>query len=361
MYKILTIVGARPQFVKSAMFSKAVAEADDMQEVIVHTGQHYDDTLSKIFFDEMGIPKPKYNLEVGSLSHAKQTAAILSDLEEVYTQEKPDITVIFGDTNSTLAGALCSAKLGIPVVHIEAGMRSYKLYQPEEINRRAADHCSELFLCSSEDSKNNLKQESITKNVFVVGDLMYDSTVLFSKLGDQKILTGIGVKPDGYVLVTCHRPESTDTKKNLQAIVDALVDLPYDVVFPMHPRTKKYLEKYGLYDVLVKADHVFLIDPVGYIDMHQLIKHAKKVATDSGGLQKEAYFHKKPCITLREFTEWVDLVDAGWNVVTGYDHKKISEAIHTFEPATPYTNIFGDGRAAHTCVRQIRDFLENRG
>lgn len=354
--KILTIVGARPQFVKSAMLSKAIKDSDVFDEVLVHTGQHYDENMSEIFFRQMGIPEPIYNLQIGSDTHGRQTGKMLIALDEVFEKEKPDATVVYGDTNSTLAGALASVKLKIPIIHVEAGMRSYNIYQPEEANRVVADHCAALLICSSEDSAANLRKEGVLGRIVVGGDLMYDSTMMFSSKSTDEVLRQFNLRAKEYILATCHRPESTDYPERLGAIIEALARAPMRVIFPIHPRTRKYLEKYDLLTSL-DSSTVQLVDPLGYSEMLQLLKHASKLVTDSGGMQKEAYFLNVPCVTVRETTEWTELVDVGWNIVTGYERKKIDAAIRNFTPPTDHPPLYGGGEAAHAIHDIIVRFL----
>jgi UDP-GlcNAc3NAcA epimerase len=357
MPKVLTVIGARPQFIKAAMLSKALSQAG-IQEVSVHTGQHYDENMSEIFFREMRIPKPHYNLAVGSDTHGRQTGAMLTRLDEIYEKELPDATIVYGDTNSTLAGALCSVKQGIPVIHIEAGMRSNNIYQPEESNRVLTDHASELLICSSNESAENLRREGIRKQIVIAGDIMLDSTLAFANMPSD-ILTQLQLKQKEYVLLTCHRPESTDVREHLANIVHAVVRSPVHIVFPVHPRTRKYLEESLLLKELEGTPHVQLIEPVGYIDMLHLQKHAQKIITDSGGMQKEAYFLGVPCITIREYTEWTELVTSGWNKVVGYSETAILEAITSFTPPPERPALFGSGHAAKTMCDAIVAFLKS--
>ena len=316
MKKILTVIGARPQFIKAAPVSKVLKENGGFEEILVHTGQHYDANMSQVFFDELEIPPPQYNLDVGSGGHGEQTGEMLKRLEPLLVKEKPDLVLVYGDTNSTLAGALAASKLHIPVAHVEAGLRSFNRTMPEEINRVIADHLSTLLFCPTTTAVENLKNEGITKNVFKTGDVMYDVALQFAEKAKAKstILSKLLLKPKGFILVTIHRAENTDDKPRLVNILSALDTLSHDsvIVFPMHPRTKKMIDSFGLNRLLT---NIKVIGPAGFLDMISLESNAKLIMTDSGGVQKEAYFHKVPCVTLRDETEWVETVEAGWNVV----------------------------------------------
>lgn len=347
--KIATVVGARPQFIKMAPVSKELRKTFD--EIIIHTGQHYDYEMNKIFFDELNIPEPDYHLGVGSGSHGYQTGEMLKRIEEVLMKEKPDFVLTYGDTNSTLAGALAGAKLRIKVGHVEAGMRSVDKSMPEEINRVLVDHCSDLLFCSTRTAVANLKQEGIINGVYLTGDVMVDSLLSNKEIAESKseILNDLDLKNRGYLVATIHRAGNTDKKKNLKNIVDAFSEVKEMIIFPVHPRTEEFLKKYGLYDKL-KAS-VKLIKPLGYLDFLKLINHAKKIITDSGGIQKEAYILKVPCITLRENTEWVETVEDGWNVLVGVDKEKIVRMITEFEPLfKTHKDRFGSGDASRKIV-----------
>ena len=310
--RIMTVVGARPQFIKAAAVSRAVAARDDIIEIMVHTGQHFDDNMSKVFFDELDIPPPAYSLDIHGGSHGDMTGRMLSALEAVMGKEHPDWVMVYGDTNSTLAGALAAAKLNFPVAHVEAGLRSFNRRMPEEINRVVADHLSTLLFCPTVQSVINLEREGITAGVHHAGDVMYDATVFAAVRARERstILENLRLAPGGYSLATIHRAENTDDPKQLRAVMDWLSNKAKErpIVFPVHPRTR---------DALARADivpqGVAMIDPVGYLDMARLLDGAVAVYTDSGGLQKEAYFHRKPCVTLRAETEWTELVECGWN------------------------------------------------
>jgi len=344
--KIVSIVGARPQFIKCAPVSRELRK--EHEEILVHTGQHYDHGMSEVFFEELGIRKPDYNLGIGSGTHGHQTGAMLGAIEDVLMKEEPDVVLVYGDTNSTLAGALAAAKLHIPVAHVEAGLRSFDRRMPEEVNRVLTDHASDILFCPTETAARNLAAEGITEGVFLVGDVMVDAMNYNRAVAEERsrILEDVGVSPGGYLVVTVHRPSNTDSRENMAAIIAALGEAGMPVVFPVHPRTRHYLGEYGL--LAAMPENVRLIDPLGYLDMLRLMAHAKKILTDSGGVQKEAYMLGVPCITLRENTEWVETVEAGWNVLVGAGQEKIEDAIHSFSPASRRKNLFGDGNA---CLR----------
>ena len=339
--KIISVVGARPEFIQATPVSRALRKHH--REILVHTGQHYDYKMSQTFFDELGIPAPDHNLEVGSGSHAGQTAEILVRFEEIVLQEQPDVVIVRGDTNSTLAGALVASKLRIPTVHIEAGERSFDRRMPEEINRLVADQLSSAYFCVSQTAVRQLASEGITKNVFWVGDVMLDANLANRPLALKKstVLSDLGLAPASYSLVTVHRAANTDDPARLTNIVRALSRVGETVVFPVHPRTRGALakldEQFG--------DNVRLIEPVGYYDMMVLEENARLIATDSGGVQREAYFMQKPCLTLRDETEWTETVTAGWNKLVGVDVELIVHEWNSFAPPSAQPPIFGDGTA----------------
>lgn len=352
--KLVTIIGARPQFIKAAPFSEVFRK--EHTEILVHTGQHYDANMSDIFFDELGIPKPDYNLGVGSGSHGKQTASMLSGIEEILLKEKPDGLLVYGDTNSTLAGALAASKLHIPVYHVEAGLRSYNKLMPEEQNRVLTDHISTLLFCPTQTAVDNLVKEGITTGVHNIGDIMYDSVLRNIGLAQKRYGNGVGlselakangdlgsITEEGYYLATIHRAENTDDPKRLLTIFTALNHLDKPVILPLHPRTKKLVENLNL-----KLSNIRIIEPVGYLLMLYLTAQAYMVVTDSGGLQKEAYFLKTPCTTLRDQTEWVETLENGWNVLSPIDEQTILQ--HVQRELTcfkhPQPPLFGDGLAA---------------
>lgn len=345
--KIVSIVGARPQFIKAAVVSRELRKRH--KEIMVHTGQHYDYEMSGIFFDGLEIPSPEVNLGVGSGSHGAQTAAMLEGIEKVLQDERPDWLLIYGDTNSTMAGALAASKLSVPVAHIEAGLRSFNRQMPEEINRVVADHLSTLLLCPSDTAVNNLAVEGITKNVHQVGDVMLDILNWAqerARAKPQEILQRLGVKKKSYLLATVHRSENTNDLLQLSRILSAFNSLDEPMVFPVHPRTRKVLKDANCQ----LKSHIQLIDPVSYLDMMTLATSARLVLTDSGGLQKEAYWLGVPCLTLRDETEWVETIESGWNSLVGSDSEKISHAVHSFAPANSRPSLYGDGFASAKCV-----------
>jgi len=350
MKKIVTIVGARPQFIKAAAISRVLRERH--REVLVHTGQHYDYEMSGIFFDGLDLPVPDVNLGVGSGSHGAQTGAMLKAIEDVLLAERPDWLLIYGDTNSTMAGALAASKLQVPVAHVEAGLRSFNRRMPEEINRVVADHLSALLVCPSDTAVKNLAAEGITRSVHQVGDVMLDvmnwaRQNLTSR--PSGILGRLGVTAGKYLLATVHRSENTDDPAQLRNILNSFNCAGEPIVFPVHPRARKIMGQSGL----SVAPHVQLIDPVGYLDMVALTGSARLVLTDSGGLQKEACWLHVPCVTLRNETEWVETVESGLNTLAGSDAQKIAEAVRTFAPATAAPTLYGDGRAAVRCVELL--------
>ena len=356
--KIATIVGARPQFIKMAPVSRELGKYFD--EILVHTGQHYDYEMNKIFFEELDIPEPDYYLGVGSGTHGYQTGEMLKKIEEVLLKEKPDLVLVYGDTNSTLAGALAAVKLHIKVAHVEAGLRSFDKRMPEEINRILTDHVSDLLFAPTETAVKNLHNEGIKEGVYLTGDVMYDAMLYNIKIAEKKsnILKELNLKPKGYLLATVHRAENTDNKENLKNIIEAFINCGEVIVFPVHPRTKKYLESYGLMDKILKAENILITNPIGYLDILILEKNAKKILTDSGGVQKEAYFLKVPCITSRDRTEWVETVEDGWNILVGADKEKILKAIREFEPCGEnYSYRFGDGKASRKIIEILSDII----
>ena len=349
--KILTVIGARPQFIKAAPVSKVLREKND--EKIIHTGQHYDENMSKIFFDELEIPRPDYNLNIGSGNHGYQTGMMLMKIEEILLDEKPDAVMVYGDTNSTLAGALSASKLLIPVIHIEAGLRSFNMAMPEEQNRILTDHISKLLFCPTETAVGNLKNEGISKGVYDVGDVMLDATMQFKEKASKssKILEKLGIEGMDYILATIHRAENTNSPTKLKNIIESLGKSGLYIILPLHPRTRKYIKMYGI----KIPGNINLIEPVGYLDMIQLEANSQKIVTDSGGVQKEAFFLKKPCITLREETEWVETVENGWNILVGSHEKSIIDALLNFKPSKKQMSVFGDGNASV----HISDILSN--
>ena len=362
--KICTIIGARPQFIKAAAVSRAIADYNShlssdispLTEVIIHTGQHYDDGMSDVFFRELEIPETAYNLGIGSGSHGAQTGQMLAAVENILINEKPDWVLIYGDTNSTLAGALSAAKLHIPIAHVEAGLRSFNRLMPEEINRVVADHLSNLLFCPSQIAVNNLASEGIAKGVTIVGDVMADALKYAARIvqTNNELKEKLHLKDKAYLLATIHRAENTDNKQRLENIIKALLELAKrePVVLPLHPRTKKILDSNFSFH-LTSQSLLKLIDPVGYFDMVALENSARMILTDSGGIQKEAYWLKVPCVTLRDETEWVETVDAGWNILTGADKQKIINAARNFTPPKEHPSLYGDEHAAEKIIKEL--------
>ena len=354
--KIVDIVGARPQFIKLAPVLKAIEnhnrqnDLPEIKEVLVHTGQHYDYEMSQVFFEDLGLKAPDYHLGVGSGTHGHQTGEMLKRIEEVLLQEKPGLVMVYGDTNTTLAGALAAVKLHIPVAHVEAGLRAFNRKIPEEINRILTDHVSSLLFCPTETAVENLRGEGITEGVHLVGDVMYDAVLQYSELAERKsrILETLGLQSGAYALATVHRAENTDTLKRLQAILQGLKAVSQDglpVIFPIHPRTRKQMERLNL-----EANSVRVMEPVSYLDMLLLEKNARVIFTDSGGVQKEAYWFKVPCVTLREETEWVETVEEGWNVLVGYEPERINSAVKLVKDGHDNRKPYGDGQTAEKIV-----------
>lgn len=348
--KFLSIVGARPQFIKAAPLSRELRKRH--QEFLVHTGQHYDQDMSEVFFSELGIPAPDVNLGVGSGSHGAQTGAMLTGIETVLQAERPDWVIVYGDTNSTLAGALAAAKLSIPIAHVEAGLRSYNRRMPEEINRVVTDHLAQLNLCPSQVAVSNLSNEGITAGVHLVGDVMSDSLRWAREQVSGRspsLLHSLGTRAKSFLLCTIHRSENTDDPAKLANILRALNQLDGTVLFPVHPRTRKAI---GSLQYPLKS-HVKLLAPVGYVDMVALAESARAILTDSGGLQKEAYWLGVPCITLRDETEWTETVSNGWNVIAGTDTDRIVGSVRGLVCPVTRPPLYGDGNVAHKCVALI--------
>ncbi|AEE95574.1 non-hydrolyzing UDP-N-acetylglucosamine 2-epimerase [Mahella australiensis] len=348
--RIVTIIGARPQFIKAAPVSRAIRRCNE--EILVHTGQHYDENMSEIFFHELDIPLPDYNLAIGSGSHGWQTGHMLIAIEDILLKSKPDAVLVYGDTNSTLAGALAASKLLIPLVHVEAGLRSFNKAMPEEQNRILTDHVSDMLLCPTQTAVANLAKEGIRQGVYNTGDVMYDAVLYNKDIARTKsdVLARLNLQSGGYILATVHRAENTDNKERLSAIIEAFNRCGERIVFPVHPRTLKYISEYGL----ALSGNIMVIEPVGYLDMLMLESNAAKIVTDSGGVQKEAYFLGIPCITLRRQTEWVETVSAGWNIIADSDERIILNAIRDFNPSSDRPPYFGDGHAAQK-IAEILD------
>ena len=351
--KITTIVGARPQFIKLAPFSKKVREK--FRETIVHTGQHYDPNMSDTFFQELDIPRPDYNLDIGSGSHGVQTGQMLIALEKVVEREKPDLIVVFGDTNSTLAGAVVGSKLQIPVAHVEAGLRSFNRSMPEEINRIVADHCASLLFAPTVTAVDNLAREGLAERTCVSGDIMLDTLQLNVPKAMKKegILKEYNLTSKKYLLLTLHRPYTVDDITKLKSILTVISEVEIPVIFPVHPRTRKMIV-----DNSIKVSaNIMLTEPQGYLDFILLQMKASKILTDSGGVQKEAYLLQVPCITIRPETEWIETVEAGWNLVVGNDAQKLRQAIHEFNPTGKQPAIFGTYSVAEKICGEIEKFL----
>jgi UDP-GlcNAc3NAcA epimerase len=354
--KVLTVVGARPQFVKAAMVSRALADGG-MTEVLVHTGQHYDQNMSDVFFDELDMRPPAHHLGIGGGSHGENTGRMLEAVERVIAGESPDWVVVYGDTDSTLAGALAAIKQRIRVAHVEAGLRSFNRRMPEEINRVLTDHASTLLFAPTEVAVENLRREGRAGDaVRLVGDVMYDAARFYGDRAAQRstVLRDLSVEQGGFVLLTIHRPSNTDVAQRLGGIVRALACSSAPVVWPVHPRTRKRIAEFGL----AVPPQVRMTEPVGYLDMVMLERHARLIATDSGGVQKEAYFHRVPCITLREETEWTELVDVGANQLVGEDEQRFAAALSSPPrfPASGVPELYGDGHAARRMVAVLRDW-----
>lgn len=355
--KIVTIVGARPQFIKAAPLSMKLKGIGT--EIIVNTNQHYDYNMSDIFINELQLPNPDYNLKVGSKSHGHQTAHMLMGIEDILLKEKPDILLVYGDTNSTLAGSLAAAKLQIPVAHVESGLRSFNKAMPEEINRIITDHTSSYLFCPTRESVNNLKSENLTENIFLVGDIMYDATLLYKDLAlkNLDVFDKLQLTNDlnNYYLLTIHRAENTDNPDRLSRILKVLNRLDKKIIFPIHPRTMKMIMHFNLKHLL-ENKNIILIDPVSYLDMLNLEMHASLILTDSGGVQKEAYMLKVPCLTLRNETEWVETTENGWNEICGADTDFILRKISEYKTPNKYEYIFGDGDSAGKIVNILTGF-----
>jgi UDP-N-acetylglucosamine 2-epimerase (non-hydrolysing) len=346
--KILSVIGARPQFIKAFPVSRELLL--NHNEVLVHTGQHYDEEMSDVFFEELGMQEPDYNLGVGSDSHGRQTAAMLEGIEEIFKEHDPDAILLYGDTNSTLAGAIAASKLDPLVAHVEAGLRSYNRQMPEEINRVLTDHASDLLFAPSESAAETLEEEGITEGVHVVGDVMYDAIIWARDAADSEstILERIDLEANEFILSTVHRAGNTDNQERLEAIIDALANAPLPVVLPVHPRTENRLKEYGVWERATSELEV--IDSVGYLDFVRLLDASERVATDSGGVQKEAFYLDTPCVTLRDETEWVETVQSGWNKLVGADRGAISKELSVNRNLRQKPTPYGEGSAAENIV-----------
>ena len=377
--KIVTVIGARPQIIKAAALSRAIKQhfSKEVHEVIVHTGQHYDDNMSQVFFDELGIPAPNYNLGVGSASHGVQTARMIEGIEEILLHEKPDYLVLYGDTNSTLAGAIAASKIHVPIVHIEAGLRSFNKSMPEEINRICCDHCSTMLFSPTATGFKNLINEGFSPDnkrkftidnpgIYHCGDVMYDNSKYFASVADKKsqIIDKEGLRGVDYILCTIHRDNNTDQPDRLNSIFKALLKISESkmVVLPLHPRTSKLLNvnlEKSLFDKITNNPNIKILPPASFLDMIVLERHAQMVITDSGGVQKEAFFFQKPCLILRSETEWGEIVECGAAVITDADEEKIIASYNNFSENPPhkFPEIFGDGNAAaFICKEMLENF-----
>lgn len=358
--KILTVVGARPQFVKAAVVSRNMALQEGIQEFILHSGQHYDDNMSAIFFEEMQIPTPHFNLNINGGHHGEMTGEMMAGIEQKILELKPDALLVYGDTNSTLAGALAAAKLHVPVIHVEAGLRSFNMRMPEEINRILTDRISQILFCPTTRAVENLQREGfdlLDNRVELVGDVMQDAALFYAAdaASMAKVFHSLELETGSFLLVTCHRAENTNDPERFDQILQALNQLAerQTIIFPVHPRTRQLLKTQSIHSNLK------LIDPVGYFDMILLLKNCQLVITDSGGLQKEAYFFQKFCITMRDETEWVELVDGGYNVICGADAQRIFAAFEQFQIAQfkPGEELYGGGRAGERIVAALLEWL----
>lgn len=345
--KVLNIIGARPQFIKVGIVNKSLIEDSDINSVIIHTGQHYDENMSKVFFDELEISRPDYNLNVGSGTHGQQTASMLSGIEEILISEKPDWVIVYGDTNSTIAGSLAASKLHIKIAHVEAGLRSFNKLMPEEINRIATDHISDLLFAPTKNAMSLLEKEGLKEKSVFSGDVMYDSILHFEKLAEKKVDINSITDLSNFYLATIHRQENTDNSERLQNIFSALSQLEKPVLLPIHPRTQKHLSQISY------SKNIKIINPVSYLEMILLLKNCNKVLTDSGGLQKEAYFLKKQCITLRDETEWIETLDNNWNFIVGADTNLILDKISA-ELRTEQNNYFGNGNSVKIIIDTLK-------
>jgi UDP-GlcNAc3NAcA epimerase len=383
MIKIVTIIGARPQIIKAAALSRAIKHnfSNSITEIIVHTGQHYDENMSQVFFDELGIPAPNYNLNVGSGSHGKQTATMIAGIEEILVNEKPQAIVLYGDTNSTLAGAIAASKIHVPVVHIEAGLRSFNKAMPEEVNRIMCDHISTLLFSPTKTGFQNLLNEGFKSNnskpynannpkIYHSGDVMYDNSLYFSEVAEQKtnVISKNNLEKNNFILATIHRNNNTDEPIRLNALFNALYKISehnkLDVLLPLHPRTAKLLEvnlDKELHQKIKASAHFKIIAPVSFLEMIALEKNCKIVMTDSGGVQKEAFYFEKPCVILRPETEWVELVECGTAIITDANEQKIIDAFKTLTSKADmkFPKLYGDGKAAEFICGEMLENLEN--
>lgn len=355
--RILTVVGARPQFIKAAAVSRVIRDQyqTDIEEVLVHTGQHYDANMSKVFFEDLDIPEPKFNLEISGSQHGAMTGRMLEGIEKILIAEEPDWVLIYGDTNSTLAGVLAAAKLHIPVAHVEAGLRSFNMRMPEEVNRILSDRVSTKLFCPTQTAVDNLKMEGITQGVHNVGDVMYDVALFYKNIAIERseVKQQLGLVGHEFALATCHRAENTDDLARLTEILKGLsaISRQMPVVFPLHPRTRKIIDMHGLQRLL---DQLVVVEPLAFLDMVALEQSAAVILTDSGGVQKEAFFYGIPCITMRDETEWVETVDMGWNTLVGASAAAIEQAFVQIKnlPAAKAA-VYGNGKAAQEILKNL--------
>lgn len=352
--RILTVVGARPQFIKAATVSRVIADSEDITEILVHTGQHYDKNMSDVFFSEMQIPKPNYNLNISGLNHGAMVGRQLEGIENLLLKENPDWVLVYGDTNSTLAGALAAAKIHIPVCHVEAGLRSFNRAMPEEINRILTDHLSELLLAPTELALSNLEKEGIASSkIDIVGDVMLDASLFYRKNAKRPDwFDDLNIDLGDFVLATIHRAENTEKPDRLISIFKGLELSKENIILPLHPRTKAYLDKYNI----SPSKNIHIVNSVSYLEMVWLEDNCKLICTDSGGVQKEAYFFNKPCVTLRDETEWVELVDNNWNCLVGANSEKIANEIKNFKIPENSIKLYGNGDSAEIVVGKIKNY-----
>lgn len=354
MQKIFSIIGARPQFVKAAVVAHAFAKSANVAHHLIHTGQHFDENMSDVFFNELEIPAPLYQLAISGLSHGAMTGRMLEQIEEIFLRDRPAAVVVYGDTNSTLAGALAAVKLHIPVVHVEAGLRSRNRAMPEEINRIATDHVSDLLFAPNATSFEQLISEGIpATKISIVGDVMLDASLRYAATdsSNHNILESLDIEPGSYVLATVHRAENTDSVERLAGILAGFSLIDEVIVLPLHPRTKGKMATFNL----EMPSNVRVVEPLGFRAMLQLERHARCVITDSGGVQKEAFFMRKPCVTLRDETEWIELVDAGWNTLVGTNPDRIANAVRGAAPLESWPDLYGDGHASEKIVAKVLD------
>ena len=362
--RIVTIIGARPQFIKASMVSREIAKNSTIDEVIIHTGQHFDENMSDIFFDELKIPVPSYNLGIGSALHGEQTGRMIEEIEKVLLKERPQMVLLYGDTNSTLAGAIASAKLSLKIAHVEAGLRSFNKSMPEEINRVLTDRVSDMLFCPTTTSVENLQNEGIRDGIYLVGDVMYDSILYFENgfHNRTEILEELNLNEkeinQRYILATIHRQENTDTIENLSSILSAMSQIKEEIILPLHPRTKKTIEE----EKLSYKKNIKIIEPISYLEMLSLEKNAFMILTDSGGIQKEAFIFGVPCVTFRDETEWIETVQTGMNKLTGFSTKRILEAYNEFclngvKILQDAVNYYGNGFAAKKIVEILGRYL----